>query len=285
MSKILFLDGLNLMHRARSGFQLGDYNVVFNFYRSLKPLIDQFEPTRIYFTLEGHPKRRHELLPAYKANRVIDQTTVEGKDKYKSLEDFWRQKDVIMELMQHLPISVMRHPHFEADDLIYNVIANASTAVEFTVVSSDTDFIQLLQQFPNVRLYNPVTKAFVEAPTYDYVQWKALRGDGSDNIPQLVAGLGDKTAEDLLEDPDALAAVLKEHGDAYKRNVELVRFMKWDADEAQLMTSTTPTKDWSVVERRFNEMAFKSMLKEPYLSKFKATFDALWGYHDEKEEA
>ena len=50
---------------------VGDYNVVYNFFRSLKPLIDQFEPTRVYFTLEGHPKRRYDLLPTYKANRHL----------------------------------------------------------------------------------------------------------------------------------------------------------------------------------------------------------------------
>ena len=274
---ILVLDGHNLMHRARSGFQLGDYNVIFNFFRSLKPLIDQFKPTRVYFTLEGHPKHRYAAMPEYKANRIIDQTTVDGKEKYKSLEDFFRQKDIMVKMMKEsFPMSVVRHPDFEADDLIYNVIKNASSAVEFTVVSSDTDFIQLLQKFPNVKLYNPISKSYVEAPEYDYVSWKALRGDGSDNIANIVKGLGDVTAETLLSDPEKLVEVLKEHGEAYERNVSLIKFADWTPEETKLMTSSTPTRDWAPVRAKFEEFAFKSMLKEPYWTNFQATFDTLW---------
>ena len=53
----LIIDGHNFMHRARSGFQLGDFNVAFNFFRSLKPLVEQFKPNRVCFTLEGTPRR------------------------------------------------------------------------------------------------------------------------------------------------------------------------------------------------------------------------------------
>jgi hypothetical protein len=75
---ILVLDGHNLMHRARSGFQLGDFNIVFNFFRGLKPLVEQFKPSRVYLTLEGEPKRHLKLLPEYKANRAIDRETDAG---------------------------------------------------------------------------------------------------------------------------------------------------------------------------------------------------------------
>lgn len=275
--KILFIDGHNFMHRARSGFQLGDWNIVYNFFRSLKPLIEQFEPTRVYFTLEGHPKKRYELFPEYKANRVVDQTTEDGKDKYKSLQDFFRQKDVIVEMLsKHFPVSVMRHADFEADDLIYNIINNASKAIEFIVVSTDTDFIQLLQKFPNVKLYNPVSKSYVTAPEHDYVTWKALRGDGSDNIPG-IPGVGDKTAEEAANDDEKLSKLLNEHGDQFTRNVELIQFAQWSLDEMARMESSDPKKDWDEVARLFESWSFKSMVKEPYWSKFRATFDKLWG--------
>lgn len=282
--KILFIDGHNFMYRARSGFQLGDYNVVYNFFRSLKPLIDQFEPTRAYFTLEGHPKKRYEMLATYKANRRVvakpdatPEEVAEHEKKLKSEEDYRRQQSVIVDaLTKHFPISVMRHPDFEADDLIFNVINNSSRVVEFVVVSTDTDFIQLLQEFPNVKLYNPVTKALVEAPAYDYVTWKALRGDGSDNIPG-IPGVGDKLAEDVLNDDEQLKLLLNEHGSTFERNVELIRFAQWSPEETLQMTSSSPNKDWDAVIKLFESWDFKSMLKEPYFSKFKATFDTLWG--------
>lgn len=284
--KILFIDGHNFMYRARSGFQLGDYNVVFNFFRSLKPLIEQFEPTRVYFTLEGHPKRRYDLLPSYKANRHITRrpdATVEEVEKLeaklKSDEDYRRQQGVIVEmLVKHFPLSVMRHPDFEADDLIYNVVKNASSAVEFVIASTDTDFIQMLQEFPNVKLYNPVSKAYVEPPDYDYATWKALRGDGSDNVPG-IPGIGDKTAEGLLNEPAELARLFenKSVAEQFSRNILLIKLPTWTAEEHALVESSRPTKDWDAVAAKFEEFAFKSMLKEPYWTKFRATFDKLWG--------
>jgi len=282
--KILFLDGYNLFHRARSGFQLGEFNVVYNFMRQLKALVDMHKPTRVYLTLEGHPKKRYELMAEYKANRHIvvkpdatPEEIVEYEKKRKSEEDYRRQQGVIVEVLTKMfPISVMRHADYEADDLIYNVINNASRAVEFTVVSTDTDFIQLLQKFPNVKLYNPVTKMFVEAPSYDYITWKALRGDGSDNIPG-IPGIGDKLAEDVMGDDVKLSTLMDEHGATFLRNIELIQFPQWSLSEMATMESSAPVKDWETLAHLFESWQFKSMLKEPYWSKFKATFDTLWG--------
>lgn len=276
MSKTLIIDGQNFMHRARSGFQLGDFNVVFNFFRSLKPLVEKFKPNRVIFTREGHPKHRYEMLSEYKANRIIDQTTEEGQDKHKSLLDFFRQADIIVKLLSdNFPISVMKHADFEADDLIYNVIKNSSSSTEFIVASSDSDFTQLLQQFTNVKLYNPITKSFVQAPEYDYVVWKALRGDGSDNIPG-IPGVGDKTAETVLSDKVALEKLVRENAEIFNRNCDLIRFPIWTPEETDQVTSTSPTKDWDAVKKFFEQCEFKSMLKDSYWEKFQATFDTLW---------
>ena len=273
---ILIVDGANFMHRARSGFQLGDYNIVYNFFRNLKALVEQFKPTRVYFTLEGHPKRRLEALPSYKANRDVDASTEKGQAKAKALEDYHRQAGLIVDLLaRHFPLSVVRHPDHEADDLVHNLVKNASSAVDFVVVSTDSDFIQVLQQFPNVRLDHPIDKRFVEAPDYDYVDWKALRGDGSDNVPKL-PGIDDAKATALMDDPDALGAVLSEHGAAFARNVGLIRFMDFSGEELEQVESSAPTRDWRAVRATFERYGFKSLLKEAYWDKFQATFDALW---------
>jgi len=282
--KTLILDGHNLLHRARAGFQLGDFNVVYNFFRSLKPLIELFKPTRVLFTLEGAPKRQLKLLPSYKANRIVDTSTPEGEKKHQELKDFHRQKDIIVKLLkERFPVSVVQHPDFEADDLIHNVIKNASAAVEFTVVSTDTDFIQLTQRFPNVRLYNPVKKEYVEAPDHDYVIWKALRGDGSDNIPSL-PGIGDGKDRDFVASPQELQGLLlasPELDEQFLRNLELIKFVDWSDEECMGMTSSTPARDWEAVRTFFESCDFKSFLKESYWTKFVATFDSLWEVKDE----
>jgi DNA polymerase-1 len=279
---ILFIDGHNLMYRARSGFQLGDFNVIFNFFRGLKALVAQFKPTRLYFTLEGHPKHRHQLFEDYKANRhvILDPAKPADVKKARADDDYRRQQGLIVDLLRaHFPVSVMRQPDYEADDLIANVIGNASSAAQFVVVSSDTDFIQLLQQHANVRLYNPVAKSFLQAPVdYDYVTWKALRGDGSDNIPGL-PGIGDKRAQEMATDVEALAECLRAEPTAaafFNRNVQLIQFARWTEDELLAMTSSSPVRDWDAVKASFSAWGFNSMLKEPYWSTFVAAFDSLW---------
>lgn len=273
---VLIIDGMNFAHRSRSGFQQGDFSVVYNLFRQLRAQVELHSPSRVIFTMEGHPKKRLQLLPEYKANRVIDASTEEGAKKHASKQDFFRQADIAFELLQlFFPISVMQHPDHEADDLIHNVIKNAAASSGFVVASSDTDFIQLLQRFPNVKLYNPITKAYVAAPEHDYVFWKALRGDGSDNVPAL-PGVDDARATALVDDPDALREVLCEHGSTFSRNVELIRFMDFSAEELLQVRSSCPTRDWDAVARAFEAMGFKSILKEPYWNRFVTTFDSLW---------
>lgn len=274
---ILILDGQNLLHRARSGFQLGSYNVVFNFFRSLKPLIEKFKPSKVYFTLEGHPQKRYDLLPSYKANRIVDQTTDAGQQKQKSLEDFFRQKDVIVNLMaQYFPICIVRHPHYEADDVIYNII-DTNQAAEYVVVSTDSDFTQLLQQFDKVKLYNPVTKKFVVAPEYDYVLWKALNGDPTDNIPR-IQGMTDAKAV-ALADIDLLMEFCDTHEDLkadIRRNIELVQFAPFSQNDINVIERSKATKNWKVVKSAFETWEFKSMTKDSYWQQFQSVFDTLW---------
>lgn len=280
MSKILIIDGHNFLYRARAGFQLGDFNVVYNFVRNLRSLVEQMGPTRVYFTLEGAPRRQEALLPTYKANRIGRDEPQEGK---RSEEDYRRQNGVIVRILTYmLPITVVQHPDFEADDLIYNLIRRSSSAIEFTVVSTDTDFIQLLQEFPNVKLYNPITKKYVEAPQhYSYVVWKALRGDGSDNIKGL-PGVNDEKAEALACDGERLDCFIRdsehpERKEHYERNEKLIKFYAWTDEEALKMKSSGCQRDWSLIKEQFESMAFKSMLKEGTWDKFVATFDPLWG--------
>jgi 5'-3' exonuclease len=272
---VLAIDFMNQCHRARSGFAAGDYAVVYNFFRQFKSLIDQFKPTRVYVALEGRPTARRELLDEYKANRKVD----ENDPKHAELLKFFMQKDIIVELLNnYFPVSLVRHPTSEADDTIANIVLNSSTSTLWTIVSSDTDFIQLLQKAPHAKLYNPIRKEYVEAPSeYDYVTWKALRGDSSDNIPG-IPGIGDKTATKIASDPQLLQEKLNnpEFASIFTRNYDLIDFIQWSDDEMQLMTSSTPTKDWATVKSKFLDMNFKSFDKPAAWDKFVSSFDSLW---------
>lgn len=272
---ILALDFMNAAHRARSGFKLGPAPVVFNFFRQFKSLVDKFNPTRIYVALEGRPVKRHEALTEYKANRVVEPDDPRAAD----LAKFFEQKDVIVDLLtRHFPVSVVRHPTSECDDTIANLVRTSSTAVEWVVVSSDSDFTQLLHDRPNLRLYNPVKDEFVQAPQdYDYCTWKALRGDSSDNIPG-VAGVGDKTATKIASDPATLKEFITrpEVAPVFSRNYDLVRFMEWTPTEAEAMTSSTPERGWDVVKSVFEGYGFASIVKDVAWQKFVGSFDPLF---------
>jgi DNA polymerase-1 len=272
---ILALDFMNAAHRARSGFKLGPAPVVFNFFRQFKSLVDKFNPTRIYVALEGRPVKRHEALTEYKANRVVEPDDPRAAD----LAKFFAQKDVIVDLLtRHFPVSVVRHPTSECDDTIANLVRTSSTAVEWVIVSSDSDFTQLLHDRPNLRLYNPVKDEFVQAPQdYDYCTWKALRGDSSDNIPG-VAGVGDKTATKIASDPATLKEFITrpEVAPVFSRNYDLVRFMEWTPAEAEAMTSSTPERGWDVVKSVFEGYGFASIVKDVAWQKFVGSFDPLF---------
>lgn len=236
------------------------------------------KPSRVYFCLEGKARKKYDLLPSYKANRKIPLDQSDIDKKLAELQNFFNQVDEIVDLLScHFPISVIRHPDYECDDVIYNIIKRASSAVSFVVASNDSDFTQLLNEFENVKVYNPMTKSYVQKPDYCYVTWKSLRGDGSDNIPGL-PGVGDKTANDIVNDPDKLANVLSDPSNAsiFERNYALIKLETWDDDTAMKMTTTTPNHNWSLVRQRFDEYEFKSLTKEGAWEKFQSTFDSLW---------
>ena len=273
---ILCIDFMNQCHRARSGFQVGPAPVVFNFFRQFKSLVDQFKPNRVYVVLAGRPVKRYELLPEYKATRRVE----EDDPKYAELQKFFKQKDHIVDLLtKHFPVSVVRHPTSECDDTIYNLIDRSTTAVPWTVVSNDSDFTQLIQKYSHVKVWNPIKKEYLEAPEdYDYITWKSLRGDGSDNIPG-IPGIGDKTAADLATDPDKLARFLSDPNNAaqFQRNYELISFKEWTEGERMEMTSSSPICNWDAVKVAFDVYGFKSIVKEEAWNKFIGSFSSLWG--------
>lgn len=275
--RVMVIDGYNFMHRARGGFNAGDYPVVFNFFRNLRALLERLPSDRILFVIEGVPKARIAAFPEYKANREIDPADAEALAQMAS---FHRQKAIILDLLRYFPITVVRHRDYECDDVIYTIVKNGPASTHYTVVSNDSDFTQMLDQFDNVDIYNPMLKEFVEQTPYDYVLWKALRGDETDNIPSLEAGLGDKTAADLVLTEGAMRDFLaesEERQERFIRNVELIRLVAVDGDEGEGWESSEPVRAWKTVEAAFNKMQFASILKQPYWDRFVNTFDHLFG--------
>jgi DNA polymerase-1 len=204
--KIIVLDGNALVHRsfhalpATMATKSGEItNAVYGFTNFLLKAIKEFKPAyvAVAFDLAG-PTFRHEQFADYKATRV------KAPDElYEQLE---RVKDVVKAL--HIPIFAVKG--FEADDVIGTIAKKIGDRVDTIIVTGDLDTLQLVDDSTFVYtmshgvsdsvLYD--TKAVKERFGFGpeaQVDYKALRGDPSDNIPG-VKGIGEKTATELIKE-------------------------------------------------------------------------------------
>ena len=264
--KYLLLDANNLLFRARYAAHHRNYNnaIIHVFFRSLKPIIEKFTPDVAFFVLDGKPVKRLELLPEYKGTR-----------KYHDDDNFQAQRRECISLIKDcLPLTVCRHPKAEADDVIAHLVLNLLPKIgEKIIVSSDTDFIQLCQDGENTSLYNPIRKAYVDIPDYPHAVWKALRGDGSDNIDGF-RGIGNKRAAILSENASNLKAFLADHEKQQKfnRNMDLIE-LKGFKNNQNIEYSFS--RDMQTLFERFNTLKFSSMINEKSWNTFSSVFGGL----------
>lgn len=245
-----------------------EFVLIFNFFRNLRPLIEMFSPDKCYFILEGHPKFRYDLFPEYKANRIIKHA-----DRKDDLDRFLESKDEIVRLMKYLPVTIARASNYECDDVIGSLCENLKDE-DLTVLSGDSDFIQLLQRgYKNCKIYSPIKKSFMVAPDYPYVAWKCLSGDASDNIPGF-DGIGNKKAQKLLKDPDKFRAFMEIEENRSKFSIfrQLIEFKSVPEEEIDLIEGI---KNFVELKKEFEIMQFQTIVNDNSWAKFTKTFDCI----------
>ncbi len=163
--------------------------------RVLLRLLREERPERFAFIMDGRgPHFRHEIFPAYKANRP---PTPEG---------LIAQIEPVRRMARAFGLHVEVSEACEADDCIASLAARYSAERPVVIVGMDKDLRQCLRD--NVVLWDPsgkeerlVTLESFRAETgLEPSQWpdvQALVGDSSDNVPG-VRGVGPKTAEALF---------------------------------------------------------------------------------------
>ncbi|MFZ9828238.1 MAG: DNA polymerase I [Candidatus Limnocylindrus sp.] len=174
-------------------------NAAFGFTSILLRAIADAKPARaiVAFDAPG-ATHRHERFPAYKAQRP-------------SMPDELRsQVPLVRDLVAALGLPLLEAPGYEADDVIGTIAEQArSEGWEVMIVSGDLDMLQLVG--PNVSLLHTAKGGADAMVIYDpakiferygltpeqIVDFKALKGDSSDNIPG-VPGVGEKTAAKLI---------------------------------------------------------------------------------------
>lgn len=174
------------------------------FLRSLGYVTRIFDPTRVVVVWDGKggSGNRKNIDPNYKAQRATSRITHWGlyDTKEEETEALIGQLFRTQDYLECLPLHQMVLEKLEADDIMAYLAKRASSAgKKVTIVSSDKDFLQLVDN--NIEVYAPVKKkTFTKDNIFEelkvlptnYNIVKALLGDNSDNL-QGVKGLGIKT--------------------------------------------------------------------------------------------
>lgn len=202
MYSTLIIDGNNLAHRCRHVFHLSnkgvDVSVTYGMLHNISSLISRFQPESIIVCWDGGiPEFRRKAVPDYKANR----------DHGDPLEydNFLRQVDELCDYALPLMgiVSVQRCG-IEADDLLYH--ASRIFRGDHLIVTGDKDLFQAVNSVTDV--YSPSKETVIDMANFeevvgvkreDYIDWRALQGDSSDNIAG-VPGIGEVTATKLFKE-------------------------------------------------------------------------------------
>jgi len=212
--KLIIIDSNSVIHRAfhalpplttKSGEMV---NAVYGFLLVFLKAIKEFKPDYVAACFDfPAPTFRHEKYKEYKAKRI------------KAPPELYSQIPKTKEALSAFGVQVFEKKGFEADDLIGTIAELASKAgAEIIILSGDTDNFQLIN--PCIKVYN-LRKGVKDTVLYDenlikekyqglkpeqLLDFKALKGDQSDNIPG-VAGIGDKTAMSLILEFGTLEAI------------------------------------------------------------------------------
>lgn len=249
-------------------------NAVFGFTSMLVNLLRDQRPDHLAVVFDrSEPTFRHEALDSYKGNR-------------DATPDLLRQQmGIVREVVEALAVPVLDLAGFEADDIIATLAREAERrGDDVIIVTGDRDSYQLVRD-PHVRvLYNKRGVSdyalYDEAGIFertgvrpaDYVEYAALRGDPSDNLPG-VPGVGEKTAAKLVNQYGGIDGIyahldeltpklrqnLAENEDKARINVELMKLR----DDAPVTVDPDSLEigsyDIDTVRRLFDFLEFRQL--------------------------
>ena len=186
---------------------------------------------------DWRPQWRVDLIPSYKAHRVEEVSDDAATPDVEEVPDLLSpQVEVIAEMLPLLGIPVIGAAEHEADDVIGTIASTHDGPVD--VITSDRDLFQVVDDAREVRVvYTGRGMSKLEYVTDSwltdsygigadqYVDYAVLRGDPSDGLPG-VAGIGEKTARDLLQQHGDLLGIVRAAADpgsslrpAVRRNI------------------------------------------------------------------
>ncbi len=227
--RLFLLDGHSLAYRAFFALppdlatSTGQVtNAVYGFTSMLVKLLAEERPELVAVAFDvGAPTVRLERYAEYKAGRPA------------APDELRQQLGLIREVLDALAVPVVGLPGHEADDAIATLAVRAAEqGLEAVIVTADRDFFQIVRPgitvLFNRRGISDIVRYDEEAvrerfglPPAQYLDYVALKGDPSDNIPG-VPGVGEKTAARLVREFGSVEALLARTGELVGRLREAV---------------------------------------------------------------
>ena len=246
---------------------------VYGFTSILLRILEQERPSHLAVTFDTGKTFRDDLYPEYKATRA------------KMPDDLRPQMERIRQLVDAFNIPRLELEGYEADDVLGSLAYQlAAQGFGVKIITGDRDLLQLVNERILVNLPgkgSADSKDYFAKDVLEYlgvrpdqvVDYKALVGDTSDNIPG-VAGIGEKTAVSLLQKYDTLEGVYahldelaegvrkkltagRDNADLSRRLATIVTDLKISLD---LDKARTEHFDPAQVEALFRELEFRSLI-------------------------
>lgn len=316
MHDTVLIDMNSIGHASHNAPRLtvGDIQTqaVFGVIRTLRGIAETYPERRIWCLWDGARETswRKEVLPEYKANRDA-MTPKEQADK----DAYRKQVTILRQTLPYLGLKQLLVSTAEADDsagyLTRQIVANGGSV---DLITGDQDWLQLLaleQKGTKVRWIDPIREKrignhdFLDKTGYfspfEFLQGKALQGDGSDNIPG-VGGIGEKTAMELLAKYRSVEAFLAQHAaapnsikgkklndfannvtggrDKFARNMQLMDLINAKKPDPKDVIITRPKYSEPSFQKIADRLAFRSITKD--LPNFMRPFKNNHDFHDQR---
>lgn len=208
--RLIIIDSNSIIHRAYHALpplstKKGELvNAVYGFLLVFFKVLREFKPDFVVATFDfPAPTFRHQEFKEYKATRP------------KAPDELYNQIPKVKEILNSFNVPIFEKEGFEADDLIGTISRLASKKqilpeIETIILSGDLDTLQLINRYTKVYA---LKKGVKDTILYDeravrerygfspeqLIDFKALKGDPSDNIPG-VPSIGEKTAIKLIKE-------------------------------------------------------------------------------------
>ena len=281
--KAILIDGNSLLYRAFfamphfSTLENQPTNAVYGFTMMLLRLIEEEKPDILLVAFDAPVKTfRHEEFEEYKAHRK------------RAPDELASQGPIAREVVGAFDIAQLEVPGFEADDLVGTVARRAEAEdYDVVIVTGDLDALQLVDSKVKVMA---TVKGVSETVVYDedaverrydlkpaqLPDYKALKGDPSDNIPG-VPGIGDKTAARLIKEYGSLENLLYHAEDVKESRIQNTLIESSDTARLSKRLATIVTDvpidldlskcrftkpDYKRLREIFKRLEFRSLLRK-----------------------